>query len=457
MRHVCLLLPLLLVLLQAAVVLGNESIDGFGATLGDDDTTEDELASLADDLFDEGEMPDGNDQSGMTAGEVSEAAQEAAAVEETAAAPAETAAPASADEPSSAVHALFHLTYGSPSVDKSYLDWATSVEPHPSQAAGGRYPDQRSPERALPEDAACTYRPQRGLYSSRDTTVLAAQFAEARRARIGVLVVRFPGRPMVGDRPLDAALDLAFDAAEASGVKMSFLIDDYPQRSPSNIKTDIQYLVGKYGSRPGLYRDAARGNRPWVYVHDDYRFRAADLGQIFRAGGRETIRGTPFDVVALGLYRNDADSQSHVLTSGFDGIHTYFASTGFTDGSNPSKWPALTTWASSNQLLFVPSVAPGHDDRSVRPWNRLWRRDRSDGKYYAQMWGAATTAGPPDAVLIHSFNGWASGTQIESVQEDAAKPRLVHTPADRYVTATAEHVAEYESRRAEAAREKNEL
>ena len=94
-------------------------------------------------------------------------------------------------------------------------------------------------------------------------------------------------------------------------------------------------------------------------------------------------------------------------------------------------------------IAVVASVAPGHDDRAVRPWNKLWRRDRLDGKYYSKMWSAATAA-PADAVFVNSFNGWAEGTQIESAQADAPKPYLAHAPSDRYITATAELVAEYE-------------
>lgn len=59
--------------------------------------------------------------------------------------------------------------------------------------------------------------------------------------------------------------------------------------------------------------------------------------------------------------------------------------------------------------------------------------------------------------------GWASGTQIESVQVDGASgagpkaKHLAHTPADRYITATKGHVASFEEKLRALASRRDEL
>ena len=171
---------------------------------------------------------------------------------------------------------------------------------------------------------------------------------------------------------------------------------------------------------------------------------------------------------------------SFAKQAGLDGVFTHFASNGFTDGARPALWSQIRTWCTSHGLLFVPTVAPGHDDRKIRPWNRVWRRERADGRYYDEMWAAAIDA-RADAVMINSYNDWSAGTQLEPVREaeekapshapqatsgrtttrmgrkqTAAKvapapaPYLSFVPADKYLDATARHVKAFiESRSAE--------
>ena len=162
------------------------------------------------------------------------------------------------------------------------------------------------------------------------------------------------------------------------------------------------------------------------------------------------------DVVALGLYHKNRETREHLLESGFDGVATYFAPTGYTEGARPSDWNAIGAWAHSNGLLFAPAVAPGHNDLKMHPWNKLWRRERGEhGEYYAAMWAAAV-GGQADAVLINSYNGWLSGTQIEPVAQDKSG-YAVHTPGDAYLTATSRHAATFAKALAERTKSKDEL
>jgi glycoprotein endo-alpha-1,2-mannosidase len=83
-----------------------------------------------------------------------------------------------------------------------------------------------------------------------------------------------------------------------------------------------------------------------------------DFNNFFSFGSGNSIRNTKFDCIAIGLYLNDNDKKK-ILNSGFDGFYTYFASEGFTEGSNSKNWFYLNDWANQNNLLFIPSVGPG--------------------------------------------------------------------------------------------------
>ena len=254
--------------------------------------------------------------------------------------------------PSTSVHALFYANFGARATDGAHLDWELPTQPRPKT-------NDLPKARHAPDSVATTFCPSRGLYSSGDPKVLAAQFRELRRAGVGVAVVPFPGRPgatrasyerldpEAQERPLEVALDAAFEAAAAAGVKITFLIDNYRERHAQNVRADISYILGKYGAREAFFRDATRGGRGWVYVHDATRMSKVELGSIFTPAGRSSIRGTPSDVVVLALVRNDADRE-HLLASGFDGIFTHYAADGFTDAARTSAWPALSAWAHSH-------------------------------------------------------------------------------------------------------------
>jgi glycoprotein endo-alpha-1,2-mannosidase len=92
-----------------------------------------------------------------------------------------------------------------------------------------------------------------------------------------------------------------------------------------------------------------------------------------------------------GLYLGEGDKQ-RILASSFDGLYTYFAAEGFTDGSIMANWPLLSTFCAKNRLLFVPSVGPGYNDTRVRPWNAKTARDRAAGEYYKDRFKMAHTA-----------------------------------------------------------------
>lgn len=149
------------------------------------------------------------------------------------------------------------------------------------------------------------------------------------------------------------------------------------------------------------------------YVYDSYLLPADDWARLLTPDGDLSVRKTPADALFLSLYL-DRTSEPFITAAGFDGIYTYFASNGFTDGSRSSSWQRLAAWAASHSLLFVPSIGPGYDDVQVRPWNAANSKPRAAGAYYSSYFDDANAITPHLSYLsITSFNEWHEGTHIE--------------------------------------------
>ena len=101
-----------------------------------------------------------------------------------------------------------------------------------------------------------------------------------------------------------------------------------------------------------------------------------------------------------------------ILSNGFDGSYSYFASNGFTQASTNTNWKLLQNWATNNEMLFIPSVGPGYIDTRIRPWNNVNTKGRESGEYYNDQFLYAILS-EPEIISITSFNEWHNGTQIE--------------------------------------------
>lgn len=295
------------------------------------------------------------------------------------------------------LHAFYYAWYGNPQTDGGWSQWNHQVL---LQEGGGK---QFQP----PEDIGANFYPANGLYSSNSAEETRTHMSQMKAAGVGVVAVTWWGP----DSFTDKALPVVFSAAAQAGLKVCFHIEPFPGRNASTTRDALQYLLGKYGEHPALYRDPARGNRPWAYVYDSYLIPAEDWSTILATDGERTIRGTPLDTVMIGLWVNRRDGL-FIGSAGFDGFYTYFAVDGFRYGCTPKNWTALAQWAAEHDKIFVPSVGPGYDDTRIRPWNGKNQRDRENGAYYDRMFEAAIAVEPP-AISITSFNEWHEGTQIE--------------------------------------------
>lgn len=312
------------------------------------------------------------------------------------------------DLPTERCHAFYYGWYGNPETDGRWVHWD-----HPVAA---RTPEQEH-TCVPPEDIGADFYPARGLYSSNDPATLKGQMEELRDAGVGVVAASWWGRGEYTDRNVP----LLLDAAGAAGLAVCFHIEPFGGRNAATFREALAYLEAAYGEHPALYRDADRGNRPLVYVYDSYLTPAEEWASILDPAAENTIRGTELDAIVIGLWVKKPDG-GFMLRGHFDGFYTYFATEGFTYGSTWSNWKRLGDFARKNGLIFIPSVGPGYEDRTIRPWNGRNSRARENGAYYDRAFTFAIES-RPDIISITSYNEWHEGTQIEPARPFEATGR----------------------------------
>ncbi len=269
------------------------------------------------------------------------------------------AAAAAAPAPAAGVRvsAFYYPWYGTAALDGAYQHWG-----------------QR--DHVPPNDIASSYYPARGLYSSSDRLVIAAQMDEIRAAGIDEIAVSWWGR----GSPEDARLAAVSAAARVDGIAVAVHLEPYPGRTVRSIVDDLAYLR-TYG------------------VRTFYIYRALDLPVAEWASAKAALHaGGSVLWAQTGL-------AGAAAAAGFDGVYTYDI---VTYGGN--TFARLCDEARALHLLCAPSVGPGYDARRGSGDPRVKPRRR--GGTYDAMWKAAVAA-RVDRVTITSFNEWHEGTQIE--------------------------------------------
>jgi glycoprotein endo-alpha-1,2-mannosidase len=266
------------------------------------------------------------------------------------------------------VSAFYYPWYGTPALDGAYQHWSQN----------GHLP---------PNDIASSYYPARGIYSSSDRLVLAAQMDEIEAAGIDEVAVSWWGR----GSPEDARLSAVVAAAQIDGLTVAVHVEPYPGRTVSTIVSDLAYLR-TYG------------------VRTFYIYRALDLPVADWAAAKAALH-----VGGSVLFAQTA-LVGAAAAAGFDGIYTYDIVT-----YSGNKFARICHEAHAMHLLCAPSVGPGYDARRAGSDPRV--KPRRHGATYDAMWRAALAA-KADRVTITSFNEWHEGTQIEPA--DATRRHGAH-------------------------------
>ncbi|XP_038614559.1 glycoprotein endo-alpha-1,2-mannosidase-like protein [Tachyglossus aculeatus] len=180
----------------------------------------------------------------------------------------------------------------------------------------------------------------------------------------------------------------------------------------------------RYGAHGATYRYKSATGRslPLFYIYDSYLPPPEAWAHLLTPWGSHSVRRTPYDGVFIALLVEEAHKRD-ILTAGFDGMYTYFASNGFSFGSSHRHWQAVKGFCDAHNLLFIPSVGPGYADTGVRPWDSHGTRNRVNGECYETAPQAALTV-RLEIVSITSFNEWHEGTQIETAVPKKTVTRL---------------------------------
>ncbi|KAJ9453753.1 hypothetical protein DIPPA_70089 [Diplonema papillatum] len=316
------------------------------------------------------------------------------------------------------VFAFYYLWYGTPERNGDWMQWAHRVLPHWRPEVTARHPTvgQRYEP---PESIGAAYWPKEGPYSVHEPLVLEKQAQWLAYAGVSAVAVSWHGVSGASGESIRTN-DLFVSWAEAfskkaQGVQVVMHLEPYEGRSVESIRRDLEHLVARVGSAEWLYRDENRHGKPWFFVFDSYHLAGEEWARLLSPTGDMTVRGTRLDGVFIGLILDSGNSarDQHLITGHFDGAYNYFSSAGFTHASTPANWQAISQWCSQHRLIFVPSVGPGYNDTSIRPWNEGSTKSRRDGAYYEEQWKVVRQLQDLAAVSITSFNEWGEGTQIE--------------------------------------------
>ena len=331
------------------------------------------------------------------------------------------------------VHAFYYPWYGTPETDGAWAHWNHEHLPHWDATVQARYPPFRHDP--TQKDIGAAFYPRLGPYSSNDATIVDDHARQARLARIGVLVVSW--YPSTHNENVDEAIGLILEAAAKFGLEVCFHLEPYEGRTALSVRKDVDLVLETYATHRAYHRI---DGKPVFYAYDSYQISPNDWTAAFH-GAR---------IFFICLVLDKKHLSDYLLNGGpFDAAYTYFGATSFTYASNPKHWTDLANLAKSVQKEFIPCVAPGYDDLSVRPWNGQNRRERRNGDYYDDMWQNAIDA-RASIVAITSFNEWHEGTQIEEAvpfSTAGGKPYLdygIGHPPTFYLDKTRDWVSKFE-------------
>uniref|UniRef100_H3ARM4 Mannosidase endo-alpha like n=1 Tax=Latimeria chalumnae TaxID=7897 RepID=H3ARM4_LATCH len=319
------------------------------------------------------------------------------------------------------IHIFYYTWYGNPKLDGKFVHWDHEMVPHWDPKIAASYPKGR--HNPL-EDIGSSFYPELGTYSSRDPEVLEEHMKQLRTAALGNVSVSFTTRTLKKKTGEKAIVPESVTPGHQHPLKVAFHIQMYKGRNDHTVHDNIKYILDKYGSHGAFYRLKTSTGRvlPMFYIYDSYLTPPESWANLLTQSGSHTVRNTPYDGIFIALIVEERHKHD-ILSAGFDGMYTYFASNGFSFGSSHQNWKAIKMFCDTNNLMFIPSVGPGYIDTSIRPWNNHNTRNRVNGKYYETSLQAALTV-RPEIVSITSFNEWHEGTQIEKAVPKKTLTRL---------------------------------
>lgn len=195
---------------------------------------------------------------------------------------------------------------------------------------------------------------------------------------------------------------------------ITFLTHILPGANRAMVVDSLKY-VGGYGDHPNFLR---LNGKPVIFFADMDRLPLE--GAVSAVAAWRSIRAE-VDPANNAIWIAEGLDPSYL--SIFDGLYIYkidhaCCPTAYTRASAWAGWVRSWEKKTRQTKLWVGTIQPGWDDtRSAgRPDLRVpspaFARDRKDGLYYQNTFNAAMRS-KPDLIIVHSFNEWIEGSQIE--------------------------------------------
>ena len=221
------------------------------------------------------------------------------------------------------------------------------------------------------------FRPSLGFYDAGLPNVIERHVRAMRYGHIRAATYSWWGAGSLTDRRFDTHL--------STGARLRFRwaiyheLEGYGDPSVEEIRADLEYIAGRYGSHRGYLK---LGGRPVVFVYGD-----ADDGHGCEAAARWTEANAT--VGAFLVMRSFHGYRSCVAA--VDGWHPYSA--------NKYEFDLFPfAYSISPGFFFAPEQRPARR-RSIATWRRsVWRMAHSEAQFQ----------------YVISFNEWGVGTSVES-------------------------------------------
>lgn len=289
--------------------------------------------------------------------------------------------PLFAEDTGRTVFLYYYAWYGNPDYDGKWLHW---------NEMGSR----------PPTDLSSAYFPRLGPYSSSDPWIVDRHMRWIADMGVDVLVYSWWGKK----DPTNELVRRVLDSAADYGLKVSFMVEPYANRTTASICNDIEYLNREYGSHPAFFRmskktgDTARASPRGVFFIYQPEYFEPDLRSL-----SDNVHAASPDSILL-LQSTDVDLLDNTHADGIFAYEAFQYVMHFYKG--------IVESVRTRNKIFVPCVSPGFSmNRSVKQ-RIIPFRGRRSGETYDDWW-KSTLAADAEFVGIISFNEWHEGTQIE--------------------------------------------
>lgn len=250
-------------------------------------------------------------------------------------------------------------------------------------------------------------------YSSDDAAIIQQHIALAQSAGLDGFTVHWFQANDRTDKNFSQVLQ--HSAGRDFHSTVMFLNHIVPHAQHQTVADSLRYILTAYGASLNFLRV---GNKPIIFFSDMPR---VPLGNAVNP------------IEAWRAIRNDVDpkNESIWIAEGldpaylnvFDGLFIYKIDHACCPESY-KKAPRFAGWVRDSEKgtgkkkLWVGTIQPGWDDTRTAGHDDLripsepFARDRKGGAYYLDTFNAVMPTNP-DMLLLHSFNEWVEGSQIE--------------------------------------------